>query len=116
VADDKPIEVRYTRLAPSDAIAYAAAWQLKQSGDLIDESVVSAGFHINSGRKQYLTLTLGNGLVWNDTDKLLTIYIENGKLSFIREDGELHYEAFVVLENNTIKTVREGPLYAVRVG
>lgn len=118
MAENKTIEVRYTALAPKEAVAFAAAYQLNLDGEAITGTVTSAGFHINdaeTGRKQYLTLTLENGLTWDDTNKVLTVVILNEQLAFIRRDTDYHYEAFVVLNNKT-ETIREGTATAVRVG
>ena len=118
VAENKPIELRYYSEAPDDATVFVRIWQLNQDGTTnpVTGTVTTAGFHINSGKKQFLTLTLGNGLTWNDTDKLLGIRITNDQLSFIREDTELKYEAFVVWDNGEAQTIREGTVTAVRVG
>jgi hypothetical protein len=118
VAENKSIEVRYTVLAPNEATAFVAAYQLHLDGAVITGTVTDAGFHINdieTGRKQYLTLTLGNGLTWNDSDKVLTVVILNEQVSFVRRDADYHYEAFVVINNKT-ETIREGTVTAVRVG
>lgn len=118
MAENKTIEIRYTVLAPNEATAFVAAYQLNLDGSAITGTVTDAGFHINdieTGRKQYLTLTLGNGLTWNDTDKVLTVVIRNEQMSFVRKDADYHYEAFVVLNNKT-DTIREGTVTAVRVG
>lgn len=118
MAITRTIEVRYTRLAPSDASAFTTAYQIRLDGELTTKTIEVAGFHINdaeTGKKQYLELTLGNGLSWDDADKVLAVNIDNSQLSFIREDKEFHYEAFVVLNNKT-HTVAEGTVTAVRVG
>jgi len=121
VAENKPIEVRYYRLAPDDATVFIAVWKLTKAGttDPVDGTVVSAGFHINQGsqgKRQYLTLSLDNGLSWNDEEKALAIQITNSQVPFIREDSELAYECFVVWDNGEAQTIREGTVTAVRVG
>jgi len=105
VAENKPIELRYYSEAPDDATVFLRIWKL-----------TTAGFHVNLGRKQYLKLTLGNGLTWDDTTKSLHIHITNEQTAFIREDGELQYEAFVVWNDGEAQTIREGTVTAVRVG
>lgn len=118
MAENQPIELRYYRLAPDDATVFLRIWKLTTAGttDPVARSVISAGFHVNLGRKQYLTLSLGEGLTWNDTDKSLSIRITNDQLPFIREDTELQYEAFVVWDDGEAQTIREGTVTAVRVG
>ena len=118
MAENKPIEVRYYSLAPDDATVFLRIWQLHAAGttDPVTRSVTTAGFHINQGKKQYLTLSLGDGLSWNDTDKLLSVRITNGQVPFIREDTQLKYECFVVWDNGETQTIREGTVNAVRVG
>ncbi len=118
MAENKPIELRYYRLAPDDATVFLRIWKLTTAGttEPVPRSVVSAGFHVNLGRRQYLTLTLEDGLTWNDTDKSLTIRITNSQTAFIREDGELNYESFVVWNDGETQTIREGTVTAVRVG
>lgn len=118
MAENKPIEVRYYRLAPDDATVFIAAWKLTKAGtdELVEGSVVSAGFHINQGKKQYLTLSLDNGVSWNDEAKVLAIQITNSQVPFIREDTELAYECFVVWDDGEAQTIREGTVTAVRVG
>lgn len=118
MAENKPIEVRYYRLAPDDAAVFLRVWKLTKAGtaDPVEGTVVSAGFHINQGKRQYLTLTLGDGLSWNDVEKALAIQITNGQVPFIREDTELAYECFVVWDNGEAQTIREGTVTAVRVG
>jgi len=118
VAENKPIEVRYYRLAPDDATVFLRIWKLTEAGSFnpVTGTVTTAGFHINLGKKQYLTLTLSDGLSWDDTDKSLTVHISNSKVAFIREDTELAYECMVVWDNGETQTIREGTVTAVRVG
>lgn len=118
MAENKPIELRYYRIAPQDASVFTRVWKLNAAGtsDAVTGTVVAAGFHINAGRKQFLTLSLGAGLTWNDSEKLLGIRITNSQLSFIREDAQLSYECFVVWDNGETQTIREGTVNAVRVG
>ena len=118
MAENQPIELRYYRLAPDDATVFLRIWKLTTAGttDPVARSVISAGFHVNLGRKQYLTLTLGDGLTWDDTTKSLSIRITNQQTAFIREDGELQYEAFVVWNDGETQPLREGTVTAVRVG
>lgn len=118
MAVNKPIEVRYYRLAPDDATVFLKVWQLNQAGQQtpVTQTVTEAGFHINNGRKQYLTLTLDDGLGWDDEDKTLVVRITNDQVSFIREDTELQYECFVVWDDGQAQTITEGTVAAVRVG
>ncbi|MCC4257015.1 hypothetical protein [Sphingobium lactosutens] len=118
MAENKPIELRYYSEAPDDATVFLRIWKLTTAGttDPVDRIVTVAGFHVNLGRKQYLKLTLGNGLTWDDTTKSLHIHITNEQTAFIREDGELQYEAFVVWNDGEAQTIREGTVTAVRVG
>lgn len=114
----EPIEVDYIRLAPDDAIVFKIVLKFLEAGtDLpVDRSVTEAGFHINTGKKQYLTLTLGEGLGWDDTEKALVAFIRNSQVSFIREDSELEYEGFVVWDDGYAETIMKGTVEAVRVG
>ena len=116
MAENKTIELRYFRLASDDARPFRRVWTLidKQTGEPLATPDIAA-LHINSGRKQYLTLTLGDGLTWDEATHTLTVLIENDRLSFIREDGEFHYECFVEV-NKVPMTIREGTVNAVRVG
>lgn len=118
MAENKPIELRYYRLAPDDATVFLRIWKLTDpaTGQPVERTAVSAGFHVNLGRRQYLTLTLDDGLTWDDTTKSLNIRITNQQTAFIREDGELQYEAFVVWNDGETQPLREGTVTAVRVG
>lgn len=113
---NEPIELRFYAAAPDDAYVFTRAYQIKLDGELLAGSILAAGFHVNAGRRQYLRLTLSDGLLWNDATKVLTVNIQNSQLAFIRDDFELQYEAFIMLDNKQTMTFREGTVSAVRVG
>ena len=113
---NEPIELRFYAAAPDDANVFTKAYQVKLDGEILSGSVLAAGFHVNAGRRQYLKLTLSDGLHWNDATKTLTVRIQNSQLAFIRDDAELQYEAFIMLDNKQTMTFREGTASAVRVG
>lgn len=117
MAENKTIEVRYYGPASEDFVTYTSKLALTNpgSGSPIEFSVRDAHFRISRNERILLDLTLNDNIVWNDGEKSIYVFIRNSELGFIRADTELNYSWWVVWENGTSQTLREGTVTAVRV-
>jgi len=117
MAENKPIEVRYYRPAPDDALVFNRIWGLVDTatGQPITNSISAAYLHIAQDGKQRLELSLGDGLTWNDTDKSVLVQITNSKVQFIRTTTDMTYSFYVVWDHGAAQTIREGTVTAVKV-
>ncbi|WP_300115507.1 hypothetical protein [Sphingobium sp.] len=118
MADMKDIEIRYIPALSGDAIVFVEKIGIVDAGtglpvEFTAEQVV---FSISENERSKLLLRLGDGIVWNDTEKSISITIRNDQMRFVRADGEYDYALSVQwVGNDLATTIREGTVTAVRV-
>lgn len=83
-------------------------------GEPIERSVVDADFKIAVDGVQVVALSLGNGIVWNDTTKTLTLTLTNGDLSDIIASVDGDFQYYITIENGRIITLFAGRTFMER--
>ena len=117
MAENKPIEIRYYRPMDDDAFVFTAKIGVidKTSQAPVPFTATEAYFHISENERVKLELSLGNGLLWDDELKAITVFIRNSQMRFVRTDSEMTYSLYVKWDNGLADTIREGTVTAVKV-
>lgn len=117
MAENKPIEIRYYRPMDDDAFVFTAKIGVidKATQTPVPYTATEVYFHIADNERVKLELSLGNGLLWDDTAKAITIFIRNNQMRFVRTDSEMTYSLYVKWDNGSADTIREGTVTAVKV-
>lgn len=113
--DTTAIELRAYNPASPGALVFNRLWGLVSEGAPVTHSVVEAFFHVRDNGRTRLELSLGNGLIWNDVEKVIHIQITNEQVAFIRATSEMDYSFYVVWDHGAVQTIREGTVTAVKV-
>lgn len=110
------IELRSYSNGAIGSLVFNRIWQLRTTDSPIAFNVSEAYFIVlDENGKKRLTLSLGDGLTWDSTDKSFLIQITNEQVQFIKTDRTLEYAFYVVSENNALIPIREGAVNALRV-